>query len=113
MHGFPAEAVRLCRIEVEGLDLRHYTLRLVAINSSYFYLAVPHSPNVVPVGSVLDELSRICELYLLMACIDPDKRAVVAKTTGITTAHVIYPHMDEHREAYAAHFQRTAHRHGR
>lgn len=95
---------RVCRINIPDAEVPNYTVRLVAINAFYFYLAIPNEPN----SCVFDDLERIVEFFALMACLDPDENTVRAKTTGLSSHSLIGPHMELKRLLYEAHFKREA-----
>jgi hypothetical protein len=98
-----AAMTRVCRIQIPDSHIPNYTIRLVAINAFYFYLAIPN----VPYSGVFNDLERIAEFFALMACLDPDETTVRAKTTGLSTHLLIGPHMEANRSLYEAHFTRA------
>lgn len=88
---------RFATITIPDAQLDHYTLRLVAINSFYFYLAIPVQPYMDP---ELNELRHICEFFALMACIDPERNTATIKTTGLAFHNIIAPHLFQYENAY-------------
>lgn len=92
---------RVCRINIPDAEIPNYTVRLVAINAFYFYLAIPNEPY----SGVFDDLERIVEFFALMACLDPDENSVRAKTTGLSTNLLIGPHLEAKQSLYEAHFK--------
>lgn len=88
---------RLTTIAIPGEDFQHYILRMVAINSFYFYLAIPTQTYVTP---YIPELRRICEFFALMSPIDPELACVTCKTTGLSVSNIILPHFIQNENAY-------------
>jgi len=100
----PPSMTRVCRIQIPETEIPNYTVRLVAINAFYFYLAIPNEPY----SGVFDDLERVVEFFALMACLDPDEKTVRAKTTGLSSHLLIGPHMEAKQELYEAHSKREA-----
>lgn len=88
---------RLAKIAIPDTDIQHYTLRMVAINSFYFYLAIPVQPYTTP---YMPELNRICEFFSLLTPINPEITYVTCKTTGIAFHNIIAPHFLQNEDAY-------------
>ena len=93
---------RVCRIQIPDANIPNYTVRLVAINAFYFYLAIPNFPY----SGVFNGLERIAEFFALMANLDPDESSVRAKTTGLSSHLLIGPHLREKQSLYEAYFRR-------
>jgi hypothetical protein len=91
--------VRFCTLDVSELALQHYILRVVGINSFYFYLAIPTEPYTDP---CLPELMRICEFFSLMTALDPDKSRATCTTTGISVESIVAPHFVANEDVYRA-----------
>ena len=98
----PPAMTRVCRIQIPDAEIQNYTVRLVAINAFYFYLAVPNEPY----SGVFDDLERIVEFFGLMACLDPDESVARVKTTGLSSHLLIEPHLSQKRALYDAYFKR-------
>jgi len=91
---------RFATISIPDTTLDHYTLRMVAINSFYFYLAIPVQPYMPP---QMDELQRVCEFFALMKSIDPEKDSAIIKTTGLAFHNIVAPHIFQNENAYRTH----------
>ncbi len=87
---------RVCRINIPNITLKHYIVRMVAINAFYFYLAIPTHPY----SEVHQELQHIVDFFSLMACLDPDENMIKAKTTKLTSDTMIRPHIEMNRNLY-------------
>jgi hypothetical protein len=96
------QMTRLATINIPDVTLGHYTLRMVAINSFYFYLAIPVKPYMHP---RMDELKRVCEFFALMTAIDPEKDTAIIKTTGLAFHNIVAPHFAQNEDAYRAHME--------
>ncbi|PSR17039.1 hypothetical protein C8255_14640 [filamentous cyanobacterium CCP3] len=89
--------VRFAKVQIPDKKLQHYTLRLVAINSFYFYLAIPVRPYMVP---QMSELARICEFFSLMTSLDPELTMATISTTGLAVHNIVMPHLRQNEESY-------------
>ncbi len=94
---------RFTTITIPDTELEHYTLRMVAINSFYFYLAIPVQPYMTPHTS---ELTRICEFFSLMTSLDPELTVATVKTTGLAVHNIVAPHLIQNESAYRDHMER-------
>jgi hypothetical protein len=97
----PPQMTRLATFSIPDTQLHHYTLRMIAINSFYFYIAIPVQPYMNP---ELSELQRICEFFALMTGLDPEKETVTIKTTGIAFHNIVAPHFLQNEDAYRAYW---------
>ena len=91
---------RFATITIPDAELDHYTLRMVAINSFYFYLAIPVQPYMNP---EMNELQRICEFFALMTSIDPERNTAIIRTTGLAFHNIVAPHFFQNEDAYRSH----------
>lgn len=89
--------VRFMRIQIPDTQLSRYTLRVIAINSFYFYIAIPVEPYM-PIA--WDELERIGEFYALMTVLDPEEAVATIKTTGMGVDGIVAPHFIHNDAAY-------------
>jgi hypothetical protein len=95
---------RVCRIHIPNAEIPNYTVRLVAINAFYFYLAIPNQPY----SGVFADLERVVEFFALMSALDPEQSTVRVKTTGLTSQLLIGPHLLAKKSLYDAHFRRKS-----
>ncbi len=94
----PPAMVRLAAFAVPDKTWEHYALRLVAINSFYFYLAIPVHPYLPP---HLEELAEICSVVARAATVlDPDKCEATIRPSGHSFASMLLPHFLTHEDAY-------------
>jgi len=96
------EMTRLATVTIPDACLQEYTLRMVAINSFYFYLAIPTRPYVTP---CMPELIQICGFFRLIAQLDPELACAKVKTTGLEVQHIIVPHILQHEGAYRTYME--------
>lgn len=94
----PPAMVRLAKVTVPNTTWEHYVLRLVAINSFYFYLAIPVLPYSTP---HLEELAAICAMFSgASTVLDPDKSRATIRPSGHSFASMILPHFLANEVAY-------------
>lgn len=94
--------VRFAKIKIPNTKLQHYTLRVVAINSFYFYLAIPVRPYMTP---KISELAQICKFYSLMNSLDSELTVATVRTTGLAVHNIILPHFRQNKEAYRSYMK--------
>lgn len=88
---------RVCQVEVPGLSLEHYIMRLVSINAFAFFIAVPIHPYQAVDES---ELQKLTKALLATTVLNPEETAVAARSSGVTFAHLMAPHFEANRQLY-------------
>lgn len=94
-------AFRLCRVEGSGLRDCDFIVRLVALNSFYFYLVVPEG-GPGSISRLNKFLSFIQSFSKRMALISPDSSFARVSTAGTGTGHILAPHLLEKKDLYRA-----------
>ena len=88
---------RLAKINIPNANLQRYTIRMVAINSFYFYIVIPIQPYMMP---CMSELKVICDFFSPMSQLDPDLTYVTVKTTGLAVQDTVIPYLEHNKAEY-------------
>lgn len=96
------KSTRSARVQLEGKELDWCVIRVVSINSFYFYIVLTPVPNTtVPLEEMLDVMRAIHGTPL-----DPEAAFIRLETSRPDLAGVLMPHMQANLDLYQRHLQR-------
>lgn len=97
------EMIRCGRVQIPGLKPKTYILRMVAINSFYFYLVIPKRPHSEP---DFNDLMPISMRFQRFHHLDPDNSLTVLTSSGVDVNKAIAPSLVEKIDLYKTFFDK-------